>query len=87
MLEPNRNELEFKIRPIEEVDPVFAALLKSIVEINLKRRYVKVKGFDVYFWNGHMGYWEEVFGDVVLPGRNDICPCGSGKKFKKCCAS
>jgi uncharacterized protein YecA (UPF0149 family) len=20
-----------------------------------------------------------------LPGRNDGCPCGSGKKFKKCC--
>ncbi|WP_158968659.1 PBPRA1643 family SWIM/SEC-C metal-binding motif protein [Paraglaciecola sp. L3A3] len=20
-----------------------------------------------------------------LPGRNDICPCGSGKKYKKCC--
>jgi hypothetical protein len=20
-------------------------------------------------------------------GRNDICPCGSGKKFKKCCES
>lgn len=19
------------------------------------------------------------------PGRNDTCPCGSGKKFKKCC--
>jgi hypothetical protein len=19
------------------------------------------------------------------PGRNDVCPCGSGKKFKKCC--
>ncbi|MCF2941777.1 SEC-C domain-containing protein [Paenibacillus alkaliterrae] len=19
-------------------------------------------------------------------GRNDPCPCGSGKKFKKCCA-
>jgi preprotein translocase subunit SecA len=19
-------------------------------------------------------------------GRNDSCPCGSGKKFKKCCA-
>jgi len=18
-------------------------------------------------------------------GRNDLCPCGSGKKFKKCC--
>ncbi len=21
------------------------------------------------------------------PGRNDACPCGSGKKFKHCCAS
>lgn len=20
-------------------------------------------------------------------GRNDACPCGSGKKYKKCCAS
>jgi len=20
-----------------------------------------------------------------VPGRNDPCPCGSGKKFKKCC--
>ena len=20
-------------------------------------------------------------------GRNDTCPCGSGKKFKKCCAT
>jgi uncharacterized protein len=22
-----------------------------------------------------------------MPGRNDPCPCGSGKKFKKCCGS
>lgn len=22
---------------------------------------------------------------VSKPGRNDPCPCGSGKKFKKCC--
>ena len=21
------------------------------------------------------------------PGRNDPCPCGSGKKFKQCCSS
>ena len=24
-------------------------------------------------------------GAVVKPGRNEPCPCGSGKKFKKCC--
>ena len=23
----------------------------------------------------------------VKPGRNDYCPCGSGKKYKKCCGS
>lgn len=23
----------------------------------------------------------------MLPGRNDPCPCGSGKKFKKCCGA
>lgn len=22
---------------------------------------------------------------MAKPGRNDNCPCGSGKKFKKCC--
>ena len=21
------------------------------------------------------------------PGRNELCPCGSGKKFKKCCGA
>ena len=24
-------------------------------------------------------------GPLVQPGRNDPCPCGSGKKYKKCC--
>jgi preprotein translocase subunit SecA len=23
--------------------------------------------------------------DPATPGRNDPCPCGSGKKYKKCC--
>ena len=25
--------------------------------------------------------------DTTRPGRNDPCPCGSGKKFKKCCGA
>lgn len=24
---------------------------------------------------------------VKTVGRNDACPCGSGKKFKKCCGT
>jgi len=23
----------------------------------------------------------------AAPGRNDPCPCGSGRKFKKCCGA
>jgi len=23
----------------------------------------------------------------TAPGRNDPCPCGSGKKYKKCCGA
>ncbi len=26
-----------------------------------------------------------VMAKVVKAGRNDLCPCGSRKKFKKCC--
>lgn len=43
------------------------------------------------------GCWYYVDGDVPKPvtqrnegpkvGRNDPCPCGSGRKFKKCCGS
>lgn len=41
------------------------------------------------------GRWYYVDGDMVKPrpravvkvGRNDVCPCGSGKKYKKCCGA
>lgn len=37
--------------------------------------------------------WKYQDGDIVLHealkelNRNDLCPCGSGKKFKRCCSS
>jgi SEC-C motif domain protein len=37
------------------------------------------------------GRWLYHSGDVIhhhlSPGRNDACPCGSGKKYKKCCGA
>lgn len=42
------------------------------------------------------GTWVYVDGDPVAPapikgatkaGRNDPCPCGSGRKYKKCCGA
>lgn len=39
------------------------------------------------------GRWLYTDGDLLAPtfkpwqpGRNETCPCGSGKKFKRCCA-
>ncbi|MBG5918446.1 YchJ family protein [Providencia stuartii] len=29
--------------------------------------------------------WYYIDGVTPKTGRNDLCPCGSGKKFKKCC--
>ena len=44
-----------------------------------KRKY---KG-TVYMWpSGERGAFVK---KGVEPGRNNLCPCGSGKKFKKCC--
>lgn len=52
------------------------------------------KGFDAQIWQheiNHLnGIEEDVRDDFVEPppivvGRNDPCPCGSGKKYKKCC--
>jgi len=33
------------------------------------------------------GHWYYLDGDcrIEKPGRNDPCPCGSGKKLKRCC--
>ena len=31
------------------------------------------------------GRWYYIDGTRPVIGRNDPCPCGSGKKFKKCC--
>ncbi len=39
------------------------------------------------FENGHWFYHSGNYTPQALkPNRNDQCPCGSGKKFKKCCS-
>ena len=52
------------------------------------------KGFEAQIWQhevNHLNGIEEDVRDVfseIKPmevGRNDDCPCGSGKKYKKCC--
>jgi len=38
-----------------------------------------------YFYDGNAPVPEQVVRNSPKIGRNDPCPCGSGKKFKKCC--
>lgn len=39
-----------------------------------------------YFFDGKMVSPGQIRRDTPKVGRNDPCPCGSGKKFKKCCS-
>jgi len=39
-----------------------------------------------YFEQGRPGVQKPVVRDQPKIGRNDPCPCGSGKKYKRCCA-
>ena len=38
-----------------------------------------------YFVDGQMAKHETFVRQSAKVGRNDACPCGSGKKYKKCC--
>jgi SEC-C motif-containing protein len=38
-----------------------------------------------YFQDGKLRGQEPIRSDAPRVGRNDPCPCGSGKKHKKCC--
>ena len=38
--------------------------------------------FEKGHWFYHSGNYQP---QLLKPSRNDECPCGSGKKFKKCC--
>lgn len=53
-----------------------------------KQRYGCLE--EVSRFSHDQGRWQYVDGDASFseykPSRNDVCLCGSGKKFKKCCA-
>ena len=59
--------------------------------------YLKGREEDTpYFIKQIDGEWKYVAGNVIPTtvtrvgekvGRNDSCPCGSGKKYKKCCGA
>ncbi|MFN0059587.1 MAG: YchJ family protein [Planctomycetota bacterium] len=43
------------------------------------------EGAEWFFYDGKVIGGEPIRREADKVGRNDPCPCGSGKKFKKCC--
>ncbi|MCR2806708.1 preprotein translocase subunit SecA [Paenibacillus soyae] len=58
-------------------------IMKARVESNLERQEV-VKGQTTSTSGGGEAAEKRPVKRQVLTGRNDMCPCGSGKKFKQC---
>lgn len=84
-------ELEIRAKDAGDVDDEegtveFVAMFK---EKGLLKRHHEISRFA-----RHEGRWHYVEGNLPKPetqrniekvGRNETCPCGSGKKYKKCC--
>lgn len=51
----------------------------------LKRRYNEVKSASKEIIKKFSSNEKKEELPNIKVGRNDLCPCGSGKKYKKCC--
>ena len=82
------NELFMSIYALVDDDPkVFATQITPKVRIRLLDQLPVVLKSIAAFWRdgGDLPRSEPMRSTKV--GRNDPCPCGSGKKYKKCCAN
>ena len=83
---------------LEILDRSFGGEADETGTVEFAARYMANGAIGVHRENSvfrrEAGQWVYVAGDVVPAGgqtaaakigRNDPCPCGSGKKFKKCC--
>jgi len=84
------NELEEETAVSIDID--FEKLYKKMVEYKAKHLYTLPQWNDIFDEERRKEMYVEqrdsrtvVKGEKV--GRNDPCPCGSGKKYKKCCGA
>lgn len=57
------------------------------VLVTIKRRYSEVKNASKRVLKESSLKEKKEVAPIVRIGRNDPCPCGSGKKYKKCCGN
>ncbi|MEA3493403.1 MAG: preprotein translocase subunit SecA [Candidatus Margulisiibacteriota bacterium] len=64
---------------------VRSEIVGMILKVQLAEQPVEQKPRDVQYGAPEKGERKASPVKVVKVGRNDPCPCGSGKKYKKCC--
>ena len=74
-----RRERRERLRTIQRATRIAREVASGRVMKRRKRRTVEGRGGDQAVKRG------TVRRDRPKVGRNDPCPCGSGKKYKKCC--
>ena len=72
----------------KEFEKIFSELHDSIPELKENDRAFRDELFELQRTeSGKMAYDKPAPIRVTKIGRNEPCPCGSGKKYKKCCGS
>lgn len=69
------------VQPLESTDPILAENIRQIV----RGEHPTVQ--TLYFNPGGFMLCKKDGSRIIrrLAGRNDLCPCGSKLKFKRCC--
>ena len=75
------------LRKIEEQAGSLSEGETELVQLALDERLVLHGHTPVFFPDAAPEAAEPVAPAAATAGRNDPCPCGSGKKFKKCCGA
>ena len=74
-----------KLRELVEEDVREAAMAPETATVIYPPTQVVIEAFDAALGGRRPGERQgTIVHDQPKPGRNDVCPCGSGKKYKKC---
>ena len=83
----SRGRIRVLLNKIEDVAGGFRVDEETLVQIALDQRLMLHRMKPVFFPDDVDVEQEPQPIASSKPGRNDPCPCGSGKKYKKCCGA
>lgn len=92
---PAGHALEEKLDDL--LDPFYILTIPDAEQAEHERKHTRQEWVGAALWGAYdlREFWQRmpdyITREPILtapePGRNDPCPCGSGKKFKKCCGA